>query len=189
LACCSLETNAVKRGAGAVATLLAWPAACYIRWQRDRLSDSATALSADSKARLRPYFAATDLDRVRVFATDRLPLPALPFRQAARRIGLEFLDRTQIAAITFDYLIASQQPLRPRLLFHELVHVVQFRLLGVTGFARLYTRGFLAGGSYLGIPLERCARELECRFDSDRAPFNVASEVAAWIEADRYNCP
>ncbi len=170
-------------------SLLAWPVACYIRSQRDRLNIRATALSADSKARLRPYFASADLDRVLVLETDRLPLPALPFRQAARRMGLEFLDPSQIAAITFDYVIASQQALRPGLLFHELVHVVQFRLLGVTAFARLYTRGFLAGGSYAGIPLERCARDLEYRFDTDPSPFDVASEVAAWIEADRYNCP
>jgi len=179
----------VRLGAGAAAILLAWPVAWYIRFQRNRLSVNATALSADSKARLRPYFAATDLDRVRVFETDRLPLPALPFRRTARRIGLDFLDPAQIAAITFDHVIAAQQPLCPRLLFHELVHVVQFRLLGVTGFARLYTRGFLSGGSYLGIPLERFARDLESRFDTDPAPFDVASEVAAWIEADRYNCP
>jgi hypothetical protein len=79
--------------------------------------------------------------------------------------------------------------LRPSLLFHELVHVVQFRLLGVQRFARLYTRGFLSTGSYLGIPLERCARDLESRFAIDPAPFDVAAEVTTWIEADRYNCP
>ena len=171
------------------ATLLAWPVAWYIRHQRDRLSHRGIALSAESRAQFSLYFAATDLDRVRILETDRLPLPALPFRQAARRIGLDFLDPAQIAAITFDYVIASQQPLRPRLLFHELVHVVQFRLLGVADFARLYTRGFLSAGSYLGIPLERCARDLEGRFDTDPSPFHVESEVAAWIEADRYNCP
>ena len=179
----------MKRGAGAVATLLAWPVAWYIRYQRDRLRDKGTALSADTKARLRTYFVATDLDRVRILETDRLPIAALPFRRTARRIGLDVLDPAQIAAITFDHVIAAQQPLRPGLLFHELVHVVQFRLLGVTRFARLYTRGFLSTGSYAGIPLERCARDLERRFETDLVPFDVASEVAAWLEADRYNCP
>ncbi len=173
----------------AAANVLAWPVAWLIRHQRDRLRDRGTALTADAKAQLRPYFAATDLDRVRILETDRLPIPDLPFRRTARRIGLEFLDRKQIAAITFDDVIAAQQPLRPPLLFHELVHVVQFRLLGVTAFARLYTRGFLATRSYAQIPLERCARDLESRFETGPSPFNVESEVAAWIEADRYNCP
>jgi len=173
----------------AAASVLAWPVAWYIRYQRDRLRDQGTALSADTKAQLRPYFASTDLDRVRILETDRLPIPALPFRRTARRMGLDFLDRRQIAAITFDHVIAAQQPLRPSLLFHELVHVVQFRLLGVGAFARLYTQGFLSTGSYAQIPLERCARDLESRFETDPVPFDVASEVAAWIEADRYNCP
>jgi len=168
---------------------VAWPVACYIRYESDRLRHRGTALSEPSKTQFSPYFAVADLDRVRILETDRLPIPALPFRQAARHIGLEFLDPSRIAAITFDCVIASRQPLVPRLLFHELVHVVQFRLLGVSAFARLYIRGFLSGGSYLGIPLERCASDLECRFDTDPSPFDVESEVATWIEADRYNCP
>jgi hypothetical protein len=173
----------------AAASVLAWPVAWYIRHQRDRLRDKGTTLSADMKAQLRSYFAAADLNRVRILETDRLPIPALPFRGTARRLDLEFLDPTQIAAITFDYVIAAQQPLRPPLLFHELVHVVQFRLLGVTRFARLYTRGFLSTGSYAQIPLERCARDLERRFATDPSPFDVAAEVARWLEANRYNCP
>jgi hypothetical protein len=32
-----------------------------------------------------------------------------------------------VAAITFDHIIASRQPLTLTLLFHELVHAVQFR--------------------------------------------------------------
>src|SRR5208283_3841846 len=107
-----------------------------------------------------------------ILESDRLPIPDPPFRQAAHHIGLELPHPSHIAAITFDYVIASRQVLYPRLLFHELVHVVQFRLLGVTTFARLYTRGFLSGGSYLAIPLERCASDLEFRFDADSSPFD-----------------
>jgi len=173
----------------AVASVLSWPIAWYIRHQRERLHGRATALPAETKAQLRPYFATRDLDRVRVLETDRLPIPALPFRRTARRLGLDVLDVSQIAAVTFDDVIAAQQPLRSSLLFHELVHVVQFRLLGVTRFARLYTRGFLSTGSYAQIPLERCARDLERRFETDPVPFDAAAEVAAWLQADRYNCP
>jgi hypothetical protein len=167
----------VRWGANAAA----WPVALYIRTQRDRLSSRGTPLSAPIKEQLSPYFASADLDRVRVVETDPLPIPRLPFRQAARRLGLEFLAPERVAAITFDYVIASRQPMAPRLLFHELVHVVQFRLLGVSAFARLYTRGFVDGSSYLAIPLERCASDLECRFDTDPSPFDVEPEVARWI--------
>ncbi len=33
-------------------------------------------------------------------------------------------------------------------LFHELVHVEQYRQLGVPRFSELYVRGFLSGGRY-----------------------------------------
>jgi hypothetical protein len=39
--------------------------------------------------------------------------------------------------------------------FHELVHVAQYRRLGLRRFARCYVRGWIEGGyEYRGIPLE-----------------------------------
>jgi hypothetical protein len=93
-------------------------------------------------------------------------LPALPFGATARRIGLDLPDISLVAAITFDRVIASRQPLTSALLFHELVHVVQFHLLGVSVLARLYIQGLLQSGGYDGIPLERCAGELDFRFET-----------------------
>jgi hypothetical protein len=102
-----------------------------------------------------------------------------------RRLGLDFPSTALIAAITFDHVIAAREALVPQLLFHELVHVVQYRLLGVNRFARLYVRGFLSRGAYSDIPLERCASALEQRFAWERSPFSVQDEVAAWVEHDR----
>jgi hypothetical protein len=72
------------------------------------------------------------------------------------------------------------------LLFHELVHVVQYRLLGVSAFANLYVRGFLRGGSDHDIPLECCAFELEHRFVTGNTAFSVEAEVGAWIDGQRF---
>jgi hypothetical protein len=47
------------------------------------------------------------------------------------------------------------------LLFHELVHVEQYRQLGIPRFSELCVRGFLNGGSYEAIPLEVSAYTLE----------------------------
>jgi len=60
--------------------------------------------------------------------------------------------------------VVSHEPFNDRLLFHELVHVVQYEKLGLEGFAAKYVRGFLNGGSYEGIPLEMNAYELDARF-------------------------
>jgi hypothetical protein len=72
------------------------------------------------------------------------------------------------------------------LLFHELVHVEQYRQLGIPRFAELYVRGFLGGG-YDGIPLEINAYDLDGRFErSPQARFSVADEVGAWVRDDKF---
>jgi hypothetical protein len=57
------------------------------------------------------------------------------------------------------------------------VHVVQYRHLGVSSFADLYVRGFLNGGSYEEIPLEKQAYELEARFANNGEAFSVDDDV------------
>lgn len=64
------------------------------------------------------------------------------------------------------------------MLFHELVHTVQYRLLGVPAFARRYVKGFLATKRYRDIPLERCALHLQFQFETKAEPFQVEAEVA-----------
>jgi hypothetical protein len=56
--------------------------------------------------------------------------------------------------ITFSDVVVSHEPFRNGLLFHELVHVEQYRQFGIPRFSELYVRGFLNGGSYEAIPLE-----------------------------------
>jgi hypothetical protein len=99
-----------------------------------------------------------------------------------RRIGLDFPDVSLVTAITLDNIIASRQPSTSALLFHELAHAVQFCLLGVSAFALLYVRGLLVAASYDQIPLERCAVELDYRFETEHSPFDVENEVRHWIQ-------
>lgn len=81
--------------------------------------------------------------------------------------------------------VVSREEMSASLLFHETVHTVQYRLLGVPEFARLYVKGFLATRSYHDIPLERCAFELESRFKLDWEPFRVESAVLNWMAEGR----
>jgi hypothetical protein len=116
---------------GPTASLLARPVAHYINSQRDRLENVATALAECTKTKFSPYFPTADLDRVRIIECDPLPIPGFPFRNLAHYLGLDLPDISLVSAITFDHIIASRQPLVPTLLFHELVHAVHYRLLGV----------------------------------------------------------
>jgi hypothetical protein len=88
---------------------------------------------------------------------------------------------------TFSDVVVSHEPFSDGLLFHELVHVEQYRQLGVVRFSELYVCGFLNGGSYEAIPLEANAYTLGGRFEQDPARhFSVTDEVRGWLGEDRF---
>jgi hypothetical protein len=76
-------------------------------------------------------------------------------------------DFRRMAAITFCDVAVSHVPFTDGLLFHELVHVEQYRQLGIPRFSELYVRGFLSGGGHDGIPLEPNAYTLGRKFEGD----------------------
>jgi hypothetical protein len=60
-------------------------------------------------------------------------------------------DQSTMGAITFSDVVVSHEPFSDGLLFHELVHVEQYRQLGISRFSERYVQGFLTGGSYEAI--------------------------------------
>ena len=92
-----------------------------------------------------------------------------------------------MTAITLSDKIVSHVDFTDGLVFHELVHVEQYRQLGIPRFAELYVRGFLNGGSYEATPLEVNAYALGERYENDPTQhFSVAEEVAEWISEGRF---
>lgn len=116
--------------------------------------------------------------------SDPLPIPDPPLTGVIRHLGFDFPSVAATAAITFDHVIACRERPTVSLLFHELVHTVQYRLLGIPAFARWYVKGFLATKSYRDIPLERCAFHLQFQFETQAEPFETEAEVAKWLELD-----
>ena len=91
-----------------------------------------------------------------------------------------------MAAITFCDVVVSHEPFSNGLLFHELVHVEQYRQLGIPRFSELYVSGFLNGCSYEAIPLEVNAYTLGGRFEQNPArQFSVEDEVRRWVVEGR----
>ncbi len=154
----------------------------YIRAQRERALPFAVPLSPAQRASMHGFFLPQVLDtRLLVLGGIRVENP--PFYVPLRRMGFTNLPNfSSMAAMTFCDVVVSHQPFTDGLLFHELVHVEQYRQLGITRFAELYVRGFLSGGGYDGIPLETNAYELGSRFESNPlVRFSVADEVGGWI--------
>jgi hypothetical protein len=110
------------------------------------------------------------------------------FYSMMRHIGFDDLpDQSTMAAITFTECVVFRGPFTDGLLFHEFVHVEQYRQLGVPRFADLYLRGFLNSGCYLEIPLEQNAYALGERYENNPTQrFSVADKVTQWITEKRF---
>ncbi len=105
------------------------------------------------------------------------------FYPQVRAMGIRNLPAfSGIAGITFRDVIVHVEALSRQLLFYELVHAVQYKHLGLRGFAERYVLGFLTGGSYEDIPLEKEAYELEARFaQNPTSPFSVEADAKEQI--------
>ncbi len=162
----------------------------YIEHQRQTYRPGAAPLSLSQKNAMRTFFPEPALDSTRLVVVTGQRVKNPPFYFELIQMGFEAAllpDFAQMAAITFVDTVVSNEAFTNRLLFHELVHVVQYNQLGVAEFAAKYVSGFLRGGSYEAIPLEMNAYELDARFAA--APtkaFSVASEVGAWVDAGRF---
>ena len=164
---------------------LARSTADWIATQRDRYRPIATPVDPLLREALATHFTDSTLDRARIARVPEIENP--DFYETLDEVPL---DLRGSAGITFgDTILVSdlhvRGPLPPALIFHELVHVVQYSILGVTEFARRYVSGWAANGfEYLRIPLEVQAHDLERRFLTDELGGVLVEEwvVAGWIE-------
>jgi hypothetical protein len=162
----------------------------YIDRQRQKYRPRAVPLDRNQRTAVQSFFAAATLDsaRVIVLAGQRVGNP--PFYGELIKMGFapgSLPDFGQMAAVTYVDTVVSHGPFTDRILFHELVHVLQYEKLGLESFAAKYVSGFLNGGSYEAIPLERNAYQLDERFAAAPAnSFSVADEIQAWIDAHRF---
>jgi|CZKD01.1.fsa_nt_gi hypothetical protein len=159
--------------------------ATYIAEQRAAFQGKAASIEGKHHRALQAFFPADVLNNVRV-VRGRAPEP--PFYPQLRALGIRnALPFSDMAGITFQDVTVHVEPFTLPLLFHELVHAVQYKHLGLQGFADAYVRGFLTGGSYEEIPLEKQAYELEGKFSANSAAtFSVEDDVRDRIRAKRF---
>jgi len=160
----------------------------YISTQREKYAPRSIPLSAQQKATTKGFFSGQlpDSARLLVLQGERIANP--DFYPMLRSLGFNNLpDQSTMAAIKFSDVVVSHEPFSNALLFHELVHVEQYRQLGIRRFSELYVRGFLSGGTYEAIPLEVNAYALERRFKLNSAQqFSVAEEVRRWVAVGKF---
>ena len=162
----------------------------YVERQRETYRGRAVPLDGHQRLAVQAFFPASTLNAARVIALAAERVSNPPFYPELHRMGFEpsaLPNFSLMAAITFVDTVVSHEQFTDRLLFHELVHVIQYEKLGLKGFASKYVRGFLRGGSYEAIPLEANAYELEARFaTAATTPFSAEDEVQSWIDSQRF---
>jgi len=125
--------------------------------------------------RLSSYYSSATLTSSKVVVVDRLPLPPLTQIGLA---GFEAFEQGDYAGITYLDTFFVRRPCQTEsLFFHELIHVIQWRLLGPEKFLAAYAAGLEQFG-YFNSPLEAMAYEAQGLFETSNTPFDAEQHVA-----------
>ena len=167
---------------------LADQAADWLRAEREAQRPLASPLAPSELEIFGRYFPRPVLEDSRVLAVAEMPSPR--FVEAIRYRGRKVFDFSQALGLALGDTILLRganvpagSPARRSVLFHELVHSVQYRALGVESFLENYLASLVAAEyRYPDIVFEHQAFELQQRFMmAPDEPFSVALEVERLI--------
>jgi hypothetical protein len=128
-----------------------------------------------------PLFYSNDLlSRTKVVFVDRCPVPPLSAIGLSQFVDFENMNASGITYLD-TYFVLWHEAERESLHFHELVHVVQWQVLGPERFLALYADGLERHG-YRNSPLEVMAYDHEARFNSGTTPYSVEAEVRQQLQ-------
>ena len=115
--------------------------------------------------RLPLYFSADTLTSAKVVLVDQLPIPPLSSWGLTRFADFERGDFNGVTYLN-TFFIKRVDLRNEAIHFHELIHVVQWRILGPEQFLRSYAEG-LERFEYRDSPLERMVYDAEAAFTAN----------------------
>jgi hypothetical protein len=121
------------------------------------------------------YFSANTLTSAKVVLVNQLPIPPLSSWGLTRFADFE---RGTFNGITYlnTFFLKRDEQKNEATHFHELIHVIQWRILGPQNFLRLYADGLERFG-YRDSPLEVMAYDAEAAFTANDV-FDTEKTVA-----------
>ena len=146
--------------------------------QKTLLAHQSLAQPVTSKKfrRLPLYFSPAQIEAAKFVIVDRIPVPPLSSIGLSRFAEFE---RGGYSGITYldTYFLKRVGADEESLHFHEMMHVVQWRLLGPEHFLTVYASGLETFG-YRDSPLEKMAYDAQEIFDRSGSFFDVEKFVA-----------
>jgi hypothetical protein len=152
-------------------------------WIQKTLADHATAaqpVTSFSFGRLPRYYSHATLTSAKVVIVPKVPVPPLSAMGPHQFVELETIDAWGITYLD-TYFVRPDRVQVESLHFHELVHVIQWRLLGTERFVAIHADGLERFG-YRNSPLEKMAYDFQDRFDRGGQPFNVEAECHSLLQ-------
>ena len=136
----------------------------------------ARPIAAANFKRLPLHFSQEQVAAAKYVIVDRIPLPPLSSMGLARFTQFE---RGVYDGITYldTYFLTRKVANDENLHFHEMIHVVQWRLLGAEFFLAMYAGGLEKFG-YRESPLEKMAYEAQHLFERSGRVFDAKQFVA-----------
>ena len=132
--------------------------------------------------RLSSYFPVTLLQTARVAIVQNIPFPPVD------QLGLPEFDAMStmpLGGITFGQMFfALESQFNESLCFHEMIHVVQWKALGIDDFLLTYGVGILQRG-YDQSPLEAIAFAAQTLFETDTAIPALMAAVTTHARTER----
>ncbi|MET4262378.1 hypothetical protein ABIC09_007356 [Bradyrhizobium sp. S3.12.5] len=125
-------------------------------------SNEAKTASSLGFPRLSQYFSGSLLSSTKVVVVERVPTPPLSSLGLSQFADFENGDYDGITYLDTFFVKRRSAPAE-RLYFHELIHVVQWQLLGPERFLAMYADGLETFG-YRQSPLEAMAYTAEASF-------------------------
>lgn len=163
-----LETTA-RTGVGLLSLAAGISGPVWVNHRRGEYRPGSRDLTENEKVALAGFFTEDLLESVRVAEVGCIEAPWVCRAAAKARVARSLWPELLAGLALADLIVVRQDGTRPApvpLLFHELVHVVQYQVLGVSGFTREYIRQWAAAGfDYTSLPMEVDAYEMQARFE------------------------
>jgi hypothetical protein len=165
-------------------------ASSWLEAKRAEFLPSGAPLNNIQKANLSPFLSAQVLNAVRIVNLSKTgkTIPYPPFYERVRAGGHRVVpDSAHMAALPFvDVVVFNGEPTL-RTIFHNLVHVTQFAVVGLETAMECYFRILNDSGLWMVVPFEEQAYRMDARYTRDPNDFfSVEAEVREWLRKGRY---
>jgi hypothetical protein len=147
----------------------------WIRQTITEHEDAGKIVASKGLKRLPLYFSQDLLNTTKVVTISRVPIPPLSSMGLHR---FRDFERGDFDGVTYlnTYFIKRTKAADEELHFHELIHIVQWRLLGPERFLKLYADGLERYG-YRESPLEKMAYAAQAEFSGSKQAFDAQTLV------------